>query len=59
MANFRITFNSPFSLTAEFDVESFDTARHGQGNQVKGVSYHQLEMIDGSDGCSVQVLFDV
>jgi len=41
--------------------ESFDENRHSCGHQVKGVSYHMMEINDGGGKTPsfVQVLFDV
>jgi SHS2 domain-containing protein len=54
-----ITDNHHLQATARGEI--FDPDRHGDGTQVKGVSYHMMEIVDGSDGghSSVTVIFDV
>jgi SHS2 domain-containing protein len=58
---FQVTFDGDLKLTALCRGETFDQARHGGGAQVKGVSYHLMEVVRGEHGqpCHVQVLFDI
>ena len=61
LTDFSITFTSESALTVTAGAEPFDEPTHGQGTQVKGISYHMMEIHDGgADSPSyVQVLFDV
>ena len=56
-----VEFTGKNELTATARTEKFDRQKHGDGIQVKGVSYHMLEIFDGrkKQPCHVQVLFDV
>ena len=56
-----VTFHGDRRLTATGLGECFDRAKHGEGIQVKGVSYHMLEINEGVAGelSSVQVLLDI
>ena len=56
-----VTFHGDRRLTATGLGECFDRAKHGEGIQVKGVSYHMLEINEGVPGelSSVQVLLDI
>ncbi len=58
---FQVTLDGDTGLTAICRGENFDRARHGDGTQVKGVSYHLMEVVRGEHGkpCHVQVLFDI
>lgn len=59
--HFQVTFESDTRMTAVCRGENFDPARHSDGAQVKGVSYHLMEVVRGEHGkpCHVQVLFDI
>ena len=61
ISDVRVTFGADFTLKATARGESFDAERHGDGTPVKGVSYHLMEIHDGSDGDApfVVVLFDI
>jgi SHS2 domain-containing protein len=61
LTDFTVRFTGAFRLEALGYGEKFDPRRHGRGTQVKGVSYHMMEITDGrgSRPCQVQVLFDV
>ena len=61
LKDFDVTFLDDHCLRAHGHGEAFDEARHGLGYQVKGVSYHMMEIVDGGsdDPSYVQVLFDV
>lgn len=56
-----VSFENGTALTAVLRGEPFDRERHGQGIPVKGVSYHLLEIHEGTDSgpCWVQVLLDI
>ena len=58
---FKVTLEGDRNLTAVCLGETFDSKRHGGGNQVKGVSYHLMEIEKGDEKepCHVQVLFDI
>ena len=61
LGEFDVTFTGECALRARCRGERFDRAKHGGGLQVKGVSYHLLEISqgDGEKPCVVQVLFDI
>ena len=61
MTDFKVTLDSDTRLSAKAGVEDFDEKRHGGGSQVKGVSYHMMEINEPAGGqpASVQVLFDI
>ncbi len=61
LRDFDVTFENDKSLTATARGEKFNAERHGHGVQVKGVSYHMMEIVEGEGGhpCHVQVLFDI
>lgn len=60
-ADFRVEFVSQQRLKVTAWGESFDEEKHSCGHQVKGVSYHMMEIFDGGgkNPSYVQVLFDV
>ncbi len=60
-ADFRVEFVDQTRLKVTAWGESFDASRHSCGHQVKGVSYHMMEINDGGGKTPsfVQVLFDV
>jgi SHS2 domain-containing protein len=61
LAQIDVIFTGEYSLKAVARCEKFDRSRHGEGIQVKGVSYHMMEIEEGSgsETCHVQVLFDI
>jgi len=62
LTDFRVTFLDHQHLRSSALGERFDENRHGLGHQVKGVSYHMMEIVDrGRSGgqSHVQVLFDI
>ncbi len=61
VGDIRITALGDTQLRADIGIEPFDEIRHGSGTQVKGVSYHLMEIRDPVDGAPavVQVLFDI
>ncbi|UCD63649.1 MAG: archease [Candidatus Zixiibacteriota bacterium] len=61
LTDFSIRFDGPGKLRVKTKGEKFDAARHRHGHHVKGVSYHMMEIDEGSKKrpASVQVLFDV
>jgi SHS2 domain-containing protein len=60
-SEFEVDISGENGLKAVCRGERFMPEKHGGGLHVKGVSYHMMEISDGSDGkpCYVQVLFDV
>lgn len=61
MGDIQVRVQSDTRLQADIGVEPFDESRHGEGTQVKGVSYHLME-IHGPAGdrpAWVQVLLDI
>lgn len=56
-----VTLAGNVRLRADFGTEPFDPARHGEGTQVKGISYYMMEICEESEGnpAHVQVLFDI
>ncbi len=61
LGEFRIELVDTTHLRAVVRGESFTPERHGEGTQVKGISYHMIEILEDSRDRSwtVQVLFDV
>jgi SHS2 domain-containing protein len=61
LASISVEFDGDKRLHASGRGEQFQRERHGEGVQVKGVSYHMMEIEEGTDGkpCHVQVLFDI
>jgi SHS2 domain-containing protein len=61
MNDFAVIFESDTRLTATGKAEDFNEDRHGGGSQVKGVSYHMMEIHEpsGDEPASAQVLFDI
>lgn len=61
LTDFTVRFTGSYQLRAVGYGEPFDQTRHGQGTQVKGVSYHMMEIVNGrdSDASWVQALFDI
>lgn len=61
LTEFRVELVSANRLRATGRGEKFSLNRHGGGLQIKGVSYHMLEIHDGGgrEPSFVQVLFDI
>jgi SHS2 domain-containing protein len=61
LTRFTVQFTGQWHLTATGYGEPFQAERHGRGIQVKGISYHMLEVFDGDsqNRAHVQVLFDI
>jgi len=61
LTDFRVTIEDDKHMSAAARGEKFEAKRHGHGVQVKGVSYHMMEIVEGKAGspCHVQVLFDI
>jgi SHS2 domain-containing protein len=61
LTDFEVTFLGPQRLTVVARGETFDKSKHAHGHQIKGVSYHMMEIFDGKGKkpSFVQVLFDV
>ncbi len=61
LSDFEISIQSDKRLTAVCRGEIFDPARHNEGTQVKGISYHMIEVVrEGEHKPAVaQVLFDI
>ncbi len=59
--DFKVEFIDDKRLKATALGEPFDLSKHGGGTQVKGISYHLLEIQRGDAGgpVSIQVLFDI
>lgn len=57
--DFHVHFNGDSELHVEASCEPVDSERHGNGTDVKGVSYHMLEINQEDNQTTVQVLFDV
>jgi SHS2 domain-containing protein len=59
--DFSVTIEDGRHMHASASGERFDPDRHGGGLQIKGVSYHLMEIRQpvGDDPASVQVLFDI
>lgn len=61
LTDFAVSFAGEHKLQATGRGEKFDRQKHGGGIQVKGVSYHMMEISRPGEGrpCFVQVLFDI
>ena len=61
LTDFEVTLADGHALQARGRGEAFSESRHGGGDQVKGVSYHMMEIEDGGGvrPSRVQVLFDI
>jgi SHS2 domain-containing protein len=61
LGEFEIELSDASGLHAIVRGERFDPDRHGEGTQVKGISYHLMEIVENDNDRSwtVQVLFDV
>jgi SHS2 domain-containing protein len=59
LSDFEVAFTSATSLRVTGRGERFDREKHGHGIQVKGASYHLMEINDSADDCYVQVLLDI
>ncbi len=61
LAEFEVEFTAKNALRATGRGEKFDRKKHGEGIQVKGASYHMLEINPPRRGCpaSARVLFDI
>jgi len=59
--DFEVSISGTGGLKAVCRGETFSQKKHGGGLHVKGVSYHMMEIFDGTAGepSYVQVLFDV
>jgi SHS2 domain-containing protein len=58
-SDFNVRFNGDCELHVEASCEPVDLERYGNGTDVKGVSYHMLEISQEDNQTTVQVLFDV
>jgi SHS2 domain-containing protein len=58
---FTVRFTGPHSLAARGRGEAYEPGRHGRGVNIKGVSYHQMEISGGLGKAEsfVQVVFDI
>lgn len=61
LSQFQVAIDGDRKMTAVCLGETFAPKRHGGGTQVKGVSYHLMEIEKGGEKelCHVQVLFDI
>jgi SHS2 domain-containing protein len=46
-------------LSAEVTLCAFDTALHPIKNEIKAVTYHQIEVARGAKGWEAYVIFDI
>jgi len=61
LSDFEVKLESDTKLSAVCRGEKFDPAKHSEGKQVKGISYHMIEVTRESERSSavVQALFDI
>ena len=61
LSDFEVKLESDTKLSAVCRGEKFDPAKHSEGTQVKGISYHMIEVTRESERSSavVQALFDI
>jgi SHS2 domain-containing protein len=45
-------------LTAQIKLDSFDPARHRINNEIKAVTYHQIQVNQVTDGWESKIIFD-
>jgi SHS2 domain-containing protein len=50
---------TPTRLTAELGLGPFDAARHVFKNEIKAVTYHQVEVVPVENGWRARVIFDL
>lgn len=50
---------TPTELRGRVLGERFDPARHAQGTEIKGVTYHQFRVEQTSSGWEAELIFDV
>ena len=50
---------SEFELTARLFFDRYDLNRHVINNEIKAVTYHQIQVQDGPSGWESRVIFDV
>lgn len=50
---------TPLHLRATVEAQRCDTARGRLGHEVKAVTYHQLRVAQGPDGCRLDMIVDV
>jgi SHS2 domain-containing protein len=50
---------TPHTLTAEVDLLAFDPAVHLPNQEIKAVTYHQLDVFPSADGWQATVIFDL
>jgi SHS2 domain-containing protein len=46
-------------LTAELRLESYNTQKHSINNEIKAVTYHQIDVRHESEGWETTIIFDV
>ena len=58
---FKVAFDGDKRLEVTASGEKYDEKKHGRGEHVKGVSYHMMDIYDGTgkNNSYVQVLFDI
>ncbi len=61
LTDFEVTFVNKRRLKVTARGETFDDSKHDHGHHIKGVSYHMMEIVEGTSEAPsyVQVLFDV
>ena len=59
VAGVRIRGLAPFAIRAEAWVEDYDPAAHRLGDEIKAVTYHQLQVAPNDGGWRAQVILDV
>lgn len=48
-----------YRIEARVRGEKYDPDKHGSGSEVKAMTYHMMEIDQGEDECSVQVVVDI
>jgi SHS2 domain-containing protein len=47
------------SIRARIHGDEFDPGRHEQRLLLKAATYHNIKIVNGDDGCEVEVIFDI
>jgi len=59
VAGVRVRALSPYTIRADVSVEDYDPAVHRLGDEIKAVTYHQLQVAPNDGGWRAQVILDV
>lgn len=57
--DFELFTLSETSLTARASGEAYDSARHELGCAIKAATWHEAAVVDGAEGYSARIIFDL